>query len=50
MSNAIVNMYVRLVKNGRPLETVPEKYREEVSALINLEPEEESGENESNAE
>lgn len=50
MNKAIVNMYVRLVKAGRPLESVPEEYREAVAKIINPEPENESGENESDAE
>lgn len=46
MSNAIVNMYFRLVDSGRrTIEEIPEKYREEVKAMIdakNAEPESES--------
>lgn len=46
MSNAIVNMYFRLVDSGRrTIDEIPEQYREEVQAMIdakNAEPETES--------
>lgn len=36
MSNAMINIYVRLVRSGaRTIEEVPEKYREAVNAIIN---------------
>lgn len=35
MSNAMVNIYVRLVRSGaRTIEEVPEKYREAVRAIV----------------
>lgn len=41
MLKALVNVYVRMVKNGsRTIDEIPEAYREAVNAIINPEPEE----------